>query len=161
MRIAAGPLAWCRLYQNTQKRVFACVALRALPFLIWRFLWSLLALEIKPFVHAGIDRAWSKLVNIDGNFPCAARKCASIPCASVARMRTFLLRRKTSYSVRAPVWTAASAVQGNTVFRRCSSSSSVLVKVPQFRAFQGNGFHFSTPLQRLMTDSPWMALIRI
>ena len=102
MRIAAGPLAWCRLYQTTQKRVFACVALRALPFLIWRFLWSLLALEIKPFVHAGIDRAWSKLVNIDGNFPCAARKCASIPCASVARMRTFLLRRKTSYSVRAP-----------------------------------------------------------
>ena len=102
MRIAAGPLAWCRLYQNTQKRVFACVALRALPFLIWRFLWSLLALEIKPFVHAGIDRAWSKLVNIDGNFPCAARKCASIPCASVARMRTFLLRRKTSYSVLVP-----------------------------------------------------------
>ena len=107
MLIAAGPLAWCRLYQNTQQRVFACVALSALPFLIWRFLWSLLALEIEPFVHAGIDRAWSKVVNIDGNFPCAARKCASIPCASFARMRTFLLRRKTSYSEPAPAWVVA------------------------------------------------------
>ena len=65
MRIAAGPLAWCRLYQNTQRRLFKCVALSALPFPIL----TIFVGPPSPRVRAMCAcMALTVHVDIDGNF---------------------------------------------------------------------------------------------